>query len=137
MAAVRQQITIAASMRTVWNAITTEEGIRKWWAREARVDARKGGRIVLIHEGEEGDVQERGVFHAVRPTRHVDIKFDSVGTSPLKGTALNFQLGRDGEEVKLHIVQSGGESLDDEEVHAEVDAAWQVRLRKLREVLEA
>lgn len=136
MASVRQQITIAAPMRTVWNAITTEKGLTAWWSRDARVDAREGGRIVLTHDGEERDLEERGVFHRVRPTRHIDIKWDNVGSAPSKGSTLNIQLGRDGGEVKVHIVQSGGESLEDEEAREAIDADWQARLLRLRESIE-
>ena len=47
MATVRQQIHIDASSRTVWTALTTEEGLLTWWATEARLDPRSGGRFVV------------------------------------------------------------------------------------------
>lgn len=136
MPAVRQQINIAASPRTVWNALTTEDGVKGWWADDARLDSRAGGRIVLTVEGDDGaPVEERGVFHEVRPIRRIEIAWDKTSKGQSAGTRLEFQIARDGDETRLSLVQSGA-ALDEEELRTRVDDDWRRALRALRDSLE-
>lgn len=136
MPAVRQQINIAASPRTVWNALTTEDGVKGWWADEARLDSRAGGRIVLTVEGDDGGpIEERGVFHEIRPIRRIEIAWDKAGKAPSAGTRLEFQIARDGDETRLSLVHSGS-ALDDEERRTRIDDDWRRALRALRDALE-
>lgn len=138
MASIRHQINIAASSRSVWNALTTAEGLASWWVDEARIDAREGGRIVLTSEGDDGEpVEEVGFVHAFRPTRKLEIAWDSASPAPTKGTRVQFQVARDGDETRLSVVHSGGGILDDEEANAELDKAWKSALKALRSTLES
>ena len=137
MPAVRQQINIAASPRTVWRALTTADGLTSWWVDEARVDARSGGRIVLVSEGDDGEpMEERGVFLEVRPTRKLEIAWDSTGKALTKGSRVQFQIARDGDETRLLVVHSGGEALEDEEINEQITKGWRAALRALRSALE-
>ena len=54
MSAIRHQINIAAPIRTVWTALTTADGLMSWWADEARIDPRPGGRVVVTTEDDDG-----------------------------------------------------------------------------------
>ncbi|MCB9665569.1 MAG: SRPBCC domain-containing protein [Alphaproteobacteria bacterium] len=137
MSAIRHQVSVDASSRTVWTALTTEAGVTGWWAETARIDARDGGRIVLSTRIGDALVEERGIFHQVRPTRTLEITWDSVGTSPTRGAKLQLQVGRGDGETKVHVVLSGGEGLEDEETRAQVDEFWKGALLRLRDVLEA
>jgi uncharacterized protein YndB with AHSA1/START domain len=137
MAAIRQQINVATNPRAVWRALTTEEGITSWWVDKARIDARSGGRIVLTSEGEDGTpVEERGMFHEVRPTRKIEIKWDANSPAPTKGTRIEFQLARDGDETRINVVHSGAGILDDEAERKKLDDAWRQSLQSLRQSLE-
>lgn len=136
MASIRQQINIAAAPRRVWAALTTADGLKSWWVDEARVDAREGGRVVLISEGEEGQpVEERGMFHTFRPTRRVEIAWDGNSPAPTKGTRVEFNVARDGEETRVSVIHSGG-ALDDEEAREALEKGWKSALRALRSSLE-
>ena len=138
MAAIRHQINIAASTRSVWNALTTADGLASWWVDEARIDAREGGRVVLTSEGDDGEpVQEVGLVHAFRPTRKLEIAWDSTSPAPTKGTRVQFQVARDGDETRVSVVHSGSGVLEDEEERAELDKAWKAALRALRGALES
>ncbi|MEZ4240845.1 MAG: SRPBCC domain-containing protein [Myxococcota bacterium] len=137
MAAIRQQINIAAPQRTVWNMLVTAEGWKAWWAEDARVESREGGRIVLVTEGDEGPVEERGLFHEMRPTRKLEIAWDSNSPGPTRGTRLQFTISRDGDETRLALVHSGGGVLDDEEKRGALEKEWRDGLRALRRTLEA
>ncbi len=138
MAAIRRQILIVASPRAVWRALTTTEGIEAWWADSARVDAREGGRIILTSEDDDGNpLEERGIFHALRPIRRVEIAWDAAGKAPTRGTRVQFQVVRDGDETLLNLVHSGGGALDDEEARAALDKTWRQALNALRDALES
>jgi uncharacterized protein YndB with AHSA1/START domain len=137
MAAIRQQINIAAPQRTVWNAITTAEGWKSWWVDEARMESREGGRIVLVSEDSEGKpVEERGIVHEMRPTRKLEIAWDSNSPARTRGTRLQFTISRDGDETRLALIHSGGGVLDDEAERDSLDREWREGLRTLRQSLE-
>lgn len=139
MPSIRQQINIAAPTRVIWNVLTTAEGWKQWWAEEARLEARNGGRIVLTVEGDDGEpVEERGVFHEVRPTRKIEIAWDATSPARTKGTRVQFTLSRDGDEARLALIVSGsGGILDDEEGRADLEREWRSALRALRSHLES
>jgi len=137
MAAIRQQINIAVSTRTVWRALTTPEGLMSWWADEARIDAREGGRIVVTTEADDGSpLEEHGLLHVMRPTRKLEIAWDTAGKAPTAGTRLTFQLARDGEETRLSLVHAGGGILEDEEARSNLERDWNRALKSLRDGLE-
>lgn len=137
MANIRQQINIAVPSRVVWDTLTTAEGWKQWWAEDARLEARSGGRIVLTVEGDDGEpVEERGVFHELRPTRKLEIAWDAGSPAKTKGTRLQFMVSRDGDETRLALVHSGGGILDDEEARAELEKEWKSAFKALRSALE-
>lgn len=138
MPVIRQQISIAATPRTVWRCLTTAEGLASWWVDEARVDARAGGRIVLVSEDDDGaPMEECGVFLEVRPTRNLEIAWDSAGKALTKGTQVQFRLAKDKDETRLLVTHSGGKALDDPESFEQIDKAWRAALKALRSHLES
>jgi len=138
MSAIRQQINIARPIRAVWTALTTADGLMSWWADDARVDARPGGRVVVFTEGDDGEpMEERGILHELRPTRKIEIAWDSNSPALTRGTRLLFQLARDGEETRVSLVHSGRGVLEDEEARDTLDKDWRRALRSLRDALEA
>ena len=137
MPAIRQQISIAASPRSVWGALTTPEGLTQWWVDEARVDARVGGRLVLHSTDDEGEpLEERGIFLDYTPTRRIEIAFDAIGQAP-QVSRVQFQIARAGGETRLSVVLSGGASLEDEETFTSLTRDWKSSLKALRAALEA
>jgi hypothetical protein len=89
MSSIRRHVHIAAPSRAVWNAVTTSKGLASWWVDSARVDGRQGGRLVLNWTDDDGkEVEAWGMFHELRPTAQVEVLFDRVGTSPLRGCRL-------------------------------------------------
>lgn len=137
MSSIRQQINIAAAPREVWRALTTEDGLKRWYADGVRIDARPGGRIVLTSEGADGaPVEERGIFHEIRPTRKIEIAWDDTSPAPTKGTRVEFQLAKDGDETLVNLIHSGGGALDDEAQRAEIEKSWRQALHALRDAIE-
>jgi len=137
MSSIRHQINIAANPRAIWAALTTAEGWTSWYADEARVDARKGGRIVLISEDDEGEpVEEIGIILTYRPTSRLEVQWDSHGKASTRGGRLSFNIARDGEDTRVALVHSGGEVLNDEEARAGLEKAWGFAFKALRGHLE-
>jgi len=135
LATVRQQINIAASARIVWNALTTAEGLTSWWVDEARVDTRPGGRIVITTEDDDGaPLEEIGMFQQLRPTRKVEITWDSGSRGPLRKTRLEFVLARDKDETRVAVIHSGIEETEDD--NAALEKEWRQALLALRSSLE-
>lgn len=132
MPMIRRQVSIAASPRTVWAALTTPEGLARWLAEASRIDGREGGRIVIsLPEGE-----ETGLFHSFRPTAKVEVSWDKRGEGPWKGSFLSFLVGRHGKETVLNL-QHDGPAMDDVAQRAAMDDFWRARLAKLRDQIEA
>lgn len=137
MPSIRRQILVAASPRQVWAALTTAEGLAGWLVDEARVDGRKGGRIVFTSQDDEGNpVEDRGMVHTWRPTSHLEIAFDTVGKAPLNGTRLAFQVAVDGKETRVALVHSGA-LLEDPEQHARLEKEWRAAFKSLQALLDA
>lgn len=140
MSAIRRQINIAAAPRTVWRALTTPEGLAGWWATaadtEARVEPREGGRIVFSTGEGEAIAELRGIIHTWRPTSHLELAFDKVGSNELRGSLTAFKLARDGDETRLTLVHSGGEALDDVVRRAFLEKAWDKALNALQSRLD-
>ncbi len=136
MSSVRHQILVDASSRALWRAVTTPEGITAWWADSARVDGREGGRVVITHQHEDGAVELRGMVHKWKPTASFQILWDGPPNSPLKGSRVEFQIGRGDGESKVHVVLSGP-ATEDAELRAALDIEWRDRMLKLRSLLEA
>jgi len=135
LATVRQQINIAASVRVIWNALTTAEGLSSWWVDEARVDTRPGGRIVVTTEDDDGaPIEEIGMFQQLRPTRKIEIKFDSNSPGALRKTRIEFVLARDGDETRVAVIHSGIEETEDD--NAALEKEWRQALLALRASIE-
>jgi uncharacterized protein YndB with AHSA1/START domain len=137
MSSIRHQVNIAASPRTVWAALTTAEGLASWWVDSARIDPRPGGRVVLTSEGDDGTpVEEWGILHDIRPTRRVEIAWDTNSPGPTKGTRVEWTIARDGDETRVSLVHSGGGVLEDEEARSRLEKEWKGAFESLRDALE-
>jgi uncharacterized protein YndB with AHSA1/START domain len=137
VASIRRQINIDATPRAVWEALTTAEGWLGWYADEARLDPRKGGRVTLVTEGLDGEpVTEVGLILTWRPSSRLEIAWDSNSPAPTKGTTLSFQIARDGEETRVALVHSGGGILEEEEERESLEKEWKQAFLALRAVFE-
>jgi uncharacterized protein YndB with AHSA1/START domain len=134
MSMIRRQISIAATPRTVWNALTTAEGLG-WLGAEARVDARAGGRITLKVKSAGDPVEETGIFHVFRPTAKLEITWDKFSKGPWKSMLTQVQVVRDRGETVVNV-QHIGDALEDAAVRDGIDATWKRALMKLRDSLE-
>lgn len=137
MSSIRRQINISASPTTVWRALTTADGWKSWYADDARIDGRAGGRVVLTTEDDDGNpVEEVGIIHTWRPTSRLEIAWDNNSKAVTKGTRVTFNIARDGEETRLSLIHAGTGVLEDAAGAKALDDAWRRALTALREGLE-
>ena len=138
MPAIRHHVHIAASPRQVWRALTTGNGLMSWWVDAATVENRKGGRVVVEFEDDEGNpVEARGMIQTFRPTSHFEIVWDHMGEFPTRGSRLSFQIARDGDETRVSIVHIGGPALDDDASRDAMTKEWKRDLRALQSLLDS
>jgi uncharacterized protein YndB with AHSA1/START domain len=138
MPAIRHHVHIAASPRQVWRALTTSDGLMSWWVDAAQVETRKGGRIVVEFEDDEGNpIEARGMIQTFRPTSHFEIVWDHMGEFPTRGSRLSFQIARDGDETRVSIVHIGGPALDEDESRVAMTKEWKRDLRALQSLLDS
>ena len=79
MPSIRRHIHIATGPRKVWKALTTVDGLTSWLVDDARIDARKGGRVIWVGEDDDGNpLEERGQILKWRPTSHLEIGWDKL-----------------------------------------------------------
>jgi uncharacterized protein YndB with AHSA1/START domain len=124
---------INASTELVYQAITTAEGIRNWWTRDAVIDSTIGG------IGEFGFFNRRIVtkieITELKPPVRVGWKTISSGApGGWSGTTVTFDLRNEGSETVLSFAHRGFEHAD--EGYARVTTGWGIYLGSLKQYLE-
>jgi uncharacterized protein YndB with AHSA1/START domain len=127
-------VTIRAAPERVYQALTTTEGIRNWWTRDALLDSKIGG------TGEFG-FYDRRVVHTVRidelvpPVRVSWSTMSSGAPSGWDGTTLSFDLRAEGGDTVLSFAHRDFKHAD--EGYARVTTGWAYYLVSLQQYLEA
>ncbi len=126
-------IKIRATPERVYQALTTAEGIRNWWTRDADLDSRVGG------AGQFRFYQGKGVTHVIvedlKPPTRVSWKTLSANApGDWPGTTINFDLRPDGNGTILHFAHRGFAQAD--EGYALVTTGWAYYLVSLQQYLE-
>jgi uncharacterized protein YndB with AHSA1/START domain len=115
MADIMHLVRIAAPPERVYEALTTTEGIRNWWARDADL-----GTTVTIKE--------------LEPPLHVMWKTAPSFRPEWVGTTIIFDLRAEAGNTALSFAHRGFEQAD--ERYALTTTDWGVQLQHLREYLE-
>ncbi|MEN8239511.1 MAG: SRPBCC domain-containing protein [Actinomycetota bacterium] len=132
---------IRADIERVWDALTTAEGIRRWFGDQAEIDLRPGGEA---HFGwtEYGSSNHAIVVAVERPT-HFSYRWSATGaeradTGP--STLVEFTLAETAGGTDVTVVESGFASLPAETIEQnlrENTAGWKAEMQDLVEYLEA
>jgi uncharacterized protein YndB with AHSA1/START domain len=132
MADIMHLVTIAAPPERVYEALTTTEGITKWWTRDADLDATAGGTGTFrFHDG--NDVTTVTVKE-LEPPLHVLWKTTSSFRPEWEGTTIVFDLRAEKGNTVLAFAHRGFEAAD--ERYAVTTTGWGVYLQHLKEYLE-
>jgi uncharacterized protein YndB with AHSA1/START domain len=124
---------IKASPAAIHTALTTTEGVRAWWTRDAVLDGATVGGV-----GEFGFYGRRTVtrvrVEALTPASHVGWSVIASDLAHWHGTAIAFDLRPSGEATTLAFAHRGFAAADD--MYARVTTGWAHYLFSLRDYLE-
>jgi uncharacterized protein YndB with AHSA1/START domain len=123
---------INTSPERVYQALTTAEGIRNWWTRDAALDSKVGG------TGEFGFYEHRFVIKArvddLTSPAHVGWKKISSTHGAFDGTTIAFDLRPEGSGTVLSFAHRGFPQADDN--YAGATTRWGYYLVSLKKYLE-
>lgn len=131
-----QTLSIAAAPDAVWSALTTPEGIARWFALDARVDPRAGGELTWMWPG----VHEWALrIEHWEPGERLALVYDGPaldGGDPAP-LLVDFRIEAEGDGTRLRLVHAGfgPEAAFDQEFEG-VSRGWPVELLGLRHALE-
>ena len=128
-----QVLEIAAPRQTVWEALTTATGLRSWFAPEAEVDPRAGGRVRWTWPGLHDWPQ---TIEEIRPGERLLTRYDSPVDDGAGGKVplfMDFLLSGEGGRTTLRMVHSGfGPGADFDAEYDGISRGWPVELQSLR-----
>jgi len=129
------QIEIDASPEDVWKAISTGEGLTRWYAEEARVEPRIGGEN-WVSWGEGQEVGNQNL--AWEPGRRLSVGHPNHATATdWQAIVIDFEIETRGGRTVLKLVQSGLPAGPDwDSMDEGTDAGWELFLFALKFSLE-
>lgn len=132
MADIMHLVRIAAPLERVYEALTTTEGIRNWWTRDADLDSRvEGTGTFRFHDG--ASVTTVTVKELEAPL-HVAWKTTSSFRPEWTGTTIHFDLRAEKGDTIVAFAHRGFKEAD--ERYAQTTTGWGVYLQQLKDYLE-
>ena len=126
-------IKINASSERVYQALTTAEGIRNWWTRDAELDSRIGG-TGEFRFSHGGTVVTKVRVEALNPPVRVGWETISSFRPEWDGTTITFDLRAEGSDTVLSFAHRGFEQAG--EIYALTTTGWGYYLVSLQQYLE-
>jgi uncharacterized protein YndB with AHSA1/START domain len=138
---IERSVTIPAGIDAVWDALTTQKGIRSWFGDEVEIDLRPGGEA-MFGWSEYGESAHAIIQEVHRPTRFsyrwVAVNTDRVDTGP--STLVEFSLSSAGATTIVTVVESGFAALPAdiaEKRLADNTSGWKAEMQDLIDYLTA
>lgn len=126
-------IRIQANPTRVYEALTTAEGIRHWWTRDADLVPRIGG-TGEFRFSYDGTVVTQVRVAELTPPAHVGWKTLSSFRPEWEGTTITFDLRAEGSNTVLSFAHRGFAQAD--EIYAMTTTGWGYYLVSLQQYLE-
>lgn len=117
--------TLSVPLEKAWSALSQESDVVRWFAKDAKLDFRKGGAWGSLNSG-------RGVLTTLNPLKNLILKWDRAALTP--GSVVEFSLTPKGEGRCAVTLQHRKIALQEEA--SELRDQWSKRLDSLREYLE-
>jgi uncharacterized protein YndB with AHSA1/START domain len=129
------RIGINASASEVYKALTSLEGLSRWWTEEVSGDDNKDGKIEFIFRSETGDIKGKMVMEVKELNPEKDVTWRCIdGPAEWIGTDITFQLSRqDNQTIILFGHRNWREAV---EFTYHCSMKWAVFLLSLREYVE-
>lgn len=133
MAEILHLIKINAAPKMAYQAISTVEGIRNWWTRDADLDAKVGGNGEFRFANGKRITKVR--IEELQPSSRVVWKALSAPIPTWAGTTIRFELrAEDDGGTLVHFAHSGFKDVDD--LFAYSATAWGYFMVSLKQYLE-
>ncbi|MBV8750595.1 MAG: SRPBCC domain-containing protein [Candidatus Eremiobacteraeota bacterium] len=132
MADIMHLLTIDAPPERVYEALTTSDGIRSWWTRDADVDDHVGGIGEFRFYG--GAAVTRVSIDELRPPARVVWTAQTARIAPWAGTTITFELRPEHGQTVVTFAQRGFAQADD--LYAIWTTGWGYYLVSLKQYLE-
>ncbi|HEY3357239.1 MAG TPA: SRPBCC domain-containing protein [Polyangia bacterium] len=140
----RKEVVVAAPVSAVWRAWTTVEGVRGFFAPDARIEVRVGGAYEILFDLDKPPGRQGGEgckVLEVEPERRLVFSWNFPPHMPIRSEftrgTLEFAATADG-KTRVTFTQTGwkeGKAWD--EGFAYFERAWEVVLRRLQHRFEA
>jgi len=129
------RIGIKAPATHVYNALTTLEGLARWWTEEVKGDTQVGGKIEFSFRTKSGELLGKMVMEVQELVENKDVRWRCVeGPEEWVGTDITFQLSeQDNQTIVLFGHRDWREAV---EATAHCSMKWATFLLSLREYVE-
>ncbi len=126
-----KELFINATPERVFQALTEQAELERWFVKKAEVDLRPGGAIRL----EWGpDAVEIGKILVLDPPHRLSYSWEALEPSP---TTITFELTAENDGTRLHLIHTGiGEGEDWDTYYTSINGGWNVHLKNLTAWLE-
>jgi uncharacterized protein YndB with AHSA1/START domain len=136
---IERTVDIAHPPATVWAALTTPEGLGKWFGHKATIDLRPGGSAQMTWDS--GDRAEMRIERVEEPTVFgYTWHIYGLPEEDPRRTYVEFTLEPDGDGTRLTVVESGFAQLSEdahEKAYGGNTQGWASELGELVEYLDA
>ena len=130
---IRHLLTINAAPESIYQALTTAEGIRQWWTRDADLGSEIGG-TGEFRFSYEGTVVTQVSIEELTPPARVGWKTISSFRPEWEGTTITFDLRPEGSGTVLSLAHRGFAQAD--EGYVLTTTGWGYYLVSLQQYLE-
>src|SRR5262249_33237430 len=128
---IEKELFINATPERVFQALTTQEDLERWFLVKAEVDLRPGGAIRF--EWAPG-VFNVGKILVLEPPHRLSYTWETFEPSP---TTITFELTAENDGTRLHLIHTGiGEGEDWDNYYSSVNSGWSVHLKNMIAWLE-
>ncbi|MFW5943488.1 MAG: SRPBCC family protein [Chloroflexota bacterium] len=133
MADILHLVPIQASPQSVYEAITTEEGLKSWWTDDVSAEPREGSMAVFRFEG--GQVAFRMNVDKLEPVQAVEWSVEAPAPPEWEETRVTWHLQPDN-GGNTHLLFGHRDWASTENSFAAINYNWAYYLTSLKEYLE-
>lgn len=130
---IKNSVTIKKQVAAVFQALTDPDEIAKWFADDANVDPREGGRFELLDEG----FWSKGRVLKLEENKRLSFTWALPEEGVMGPTRVEYMLEPRGQATQLSVMHSGfGSGPEWENVYRDFEAQWPANLGLLKKFVE-
>jgi uncharacterized protein YndB with AHSA1/START domain len=126
-----KELFINATPQRVFQALTEQADLERWFVQKAEVDVRPGGAIRFEWAP---DAVEIGTILVLDPPHRLSYSWEALEPS---ATTITFELTAENEGTRLHLIHTGiGEGEDWDSYYTSINSGWNIHFKNLTAWLE-